>query len=283
MSIRETYELKSDLYDINGIRLFVEEIGEGEPILMVPGLGAGSWLWQKSLIQSNEYRLIMPHLRGSGQSDKPDHRYTIEQFSDDLNRLMEELLLDRFHVVGVSMGGFVAQSFACAHPEKVQSLVLVCTAAGGMNQVGPDGETLSRMIRLRGKTRDERMMDAYSLNFTEDFMESHSEEIEAITQWRIRYPQPEFAYYRQLLAGTAYPGADLQKINGTSTLILGGKDDEMVPPKDVQKLHELIRGSTKIMMDGKHMFFMEHADEFNLELREFFTQNAMMEIDNVYR
>ncbi len=277
------YKITQNEYEINSIRLFVEEMGEGEPLLMIPGLGAGSWLWRKSISLSENFRLIMPHLRGSGRSDKPDHRYTIEQFSDDINCLMEKLSLDRFHVVGVSMGGFVAQSFACAHPEKVQSLSLVCTSAGGTNQVGPDGYTLSRMIRLRGKTRDERMMDAYKLNFTEGFLESHPDEIEAITQWRIRYPQPEFAYYRQLLAGTAFSGVDLQKINGTPTLILGGKEDEMVPAEDVQKLNELIHGSTKIMMNGKHMFFMENADEFNHELTEFFMRNAMMETENVYR
>lgn len=283
MSISETFELKSNFYEINGIRLFVEEMGEGEPILMIPGLGAGSWLWHKSLILSNKYRLVMPHLRGSGRSDKPDHRYSIEQFSDDLNCLMEELLIDRFHVAGISMGGFVAQTYASTWTEKVQSLILVCTSAGGSNQIGPDGDTLSRMIRLRGKTRKERLMDAYKLNFTEEFMKSKTDEINRITEWRIKYPQPEFAYYRQLIAGSSFPGVDLKKINGMPTLIIGGKDDTMVPPEDTRILHTLIFGSELVMFEGKHMFFIEHPDSFNNIIAGFFEEHPIKESDLVYR
>lgn len=275
--------IKQTKYQINGFQIFVEEMGNGEPVLLIPGLGAGSWLWRKSLSLSENYRLIMPHLRGSGRSDKPDHRYTIEHFSDDLNCLMEELSIARFHVMGISMGGFVAQSFASTWTEKVQSLILVCTSAGGEHHVGPDGDTLSRMIRLRGKTRNERMMDAYKLNFTKKYIDSNPDEIDAITSWRIQYPQPEFAYYRQLLAGSSFLGVDLEKINGMPTLIIGGKDDTMVPPEDIRNLHTLISGSDLVMFEGKHMFFMEHADEFNRELIKFFMQNSMMEIENVYR
>ncbi len=283
MVAHPAYLPKQSNYKVNGIRLFVEEYGSGDPVLMIPGLGAGSWLWQKSLKLGEAFSLIMPHLRGSGRTEKPDHKYSIEQFSDDLNELVNLMGISIFHIIGVSMGGFVAQSFASQWPEKVQSLTLVCTSAGGENQAGPDGETLSRMIRLRGKTRSERLMDAYKLNFSEMYMQNHPEDIEAITRWRIKYPQPEFAYYRQLLAGNGYSGGDFSKLSQIPTLIMGGKEDTMVPSVDVQKLHRLIGGSNKIMMDGKHMFFMEHADKFNRKLTEFFLQNSMLETDIVYR
>ncbi len=257
--------------EVNGIKLYYERIGSGTPILLIPGVGGGNWLWDGVRALSNRFDLIMPHLRGSGRSEKPDKPYSVKQFSDDICSLVNELGLDNLHVIGVSLGGFVAQQFTVDWKKNVKTLTLVCTSAGGRNQLGPRGDILSRMIRLRGKTKSERLMDAYRLNFTDDFMTNNPDEIKRITDWRVKYPQPEFAYYRQILAGAGFDGVNLELINRLPVLIIAGKDDPLVPLVDVRKLHSLLPNSMLKVFEGKHLFFFENNSRYSTLLENHFT------------
>jgi pimeloyl-ACP methyl ester carboxylesterase len=255
---------------VDGIRLYVERYGKGTPLLLIPGLGAGNWLWSKNRHDlSQHFELIMPELRGSGRSDKPDQHYSIALFAADLQALLDQFDIYKTNILGASMGGFVAQYFAATWPERVARLVLASTSLGGQRQIGPDGEILSRLIRPRGKTKQERLEDAYALNFTREFMERHPEELERITNWRLQYPQPEHIYYRQLLAGNAYDGAALAARIAAPTLICAAKDDPMVPVENAQRLQEKIPQAKVIAFEGRHIFFFEQCRKFNQVVIEF--------------
>jgi pimeloyl-ACP methyl ester carboxylesterase len=264
----------NDYVAINNIHLFVERHGHGEPLLLIPGLGAGTWLWAKNVAcWAKHFDLIMPELRGSGRSHKPDEQYTIGKFAADLKALLDELEIEQAHVLGVSMGGFVAQHLAASWSERVRKLVLVATSLGGQCQIGPDGETLSRLIRPRGKTRRERLEDGYALNFSDDFMASHAEDLERITEWRTNFPQPEHIYHRQLLAGNAYHGAALAARISAPTLICAGKDDPLVPLANAHALQQAIPQAQLQIFEGKHMFFFEHPRKFNQAVLDFLHDN----------
>jgi pimeloyl-ACP methyl ester carboxylesterase len=146
---------------------------------------------------------------------------------------------------------------------------LVSTSLGGQCQIGPDGEILSRIIRPRGKTRRERLEDAYAFNFTEAFMRRHSEELERITEWREQYPQPEHIYYRQLLAGNAYDGARLAEKIIAPALICAGKDDPLVPVENADALQRKIPQVQVLLFEGKHLFFFEQSRKFNQTIIDF--------------
>jgi len=260
---------------VEGARLYVERHGNGGPLLMIPGLGAGNWLWSKSLSQlSKHFALIMPELRGSGRSDKPDQIYKVARFADDLKSILDQLDIDKAHIIGASLGGFVAQYFAATWPERVNKLILVSTSLGGQCQLGPDGDILSRIIRPRGKTQRERLEDAYALNFTEDFRQRRPEELERITEWRTQHPQPEHIYYRQLLAGNAYVGADLAEKIVAPTLICAGKDDPLVPSQNAEALQKKISQAQAQLFEGKHLFFLEQSRKFNQAVIEFLCDHA---------
>lgn len=257
----------------DGTQIFVEQQGSGEPLLLIPGLGAGTWLWstiREELARS--FRIIMPELRGSGRSDKPDSRYSIDLLASDMKSILDQFDISRTHLLGVSMGGFIAQVMATRWPELVASLTLVSTSCGGDDQVGPRGDILCRMIRPRGKTKKERLEDGYTLNFTKQFRETHREELDKITTARTEHPQPEFAYYRQLLAGNAFDGLKKAKKIIAPTLICAGKDDPMVPPHDVRVLHKKIAQAELSLFEGKHLFFYEQAERFVTTLKEFIGQ-----------
>ncbi len=255
---------------IEGIQLCVERRGKGRPLLLIPGLGAGNWLWQRNLHGlAKHFELIMPELRGSGRSDKPDHFYSITLFASDMLELLDALALSRVHVLGASMGGFVAQHFAAKWPERVEKLILVSTSLGGQCQEGPDGETLSRIIRPRGRTRRERLQDAYPFHFSENYLARNAADVERITEWRDQHPQPEFAYYRQLLAGNAYSAHRDAAAIAAPTLVCAGKDDPLVPPINAHRLNERIPRSKLLLFEGKHLFFVEHNHLFNATAVEF--------------
>ncbi len=255
---------------INGIQLYVEQRGHGEPLLLIPGLGAGTWLWRHHVERlSRHFRLIMPELRGSGRTDKPDQPYSIKLFAQDMLALLEALNIRRTFVLGASLGGFVAQQLAGGWPERVRKLVLVATSLGGQCQIGPSGEILSRLIRPHGRTRVERLQDAYPLSFSADYLTRHADELERITQWRLAHPQPEFAYYRQLLAGNAYHGERCAQKISAPTLLCFGRDDEIVPLANAARLLEHIPHAQLVTFEGRHLFFYEHSRRFNQVVVDF--------------
>lgn len=242
---------------------------------MIPGLGAGNWLWWGSTDGlAGEFELVMPELRGSARSDKPDEVYTIERFTRDVLAVMDHYGIARAHVLGASMGGFVAQALASAAPERVSRLVLVATSLGGARQVGPRGEVMARTIRPHGRTRRERLNDGYELGFTPSYRASHGAALEAITDWRLTHPQPEWAYYRQLLAGWAYDGSAAASCIDAPTLICAGAADPVVPVANAYALRDRIRGARLLVFEGRHLFFLEHPRKFAHAVADFLGDGA---------
>ncbi|CAN5732950.1 alpha/beta hydrolase [soil metagenome] len=258
-----------------GVRLWVERCGSGPPLVLVPGLGAGTWLWDEVAdTLAARFTLIMPELRGSGRSDKPDERYTIQGFATDVIELLDRLGIASYHLLGASMGGFVAQHIAAQSPARVQRLVLAATTSGGAAQIGPTGDVLTRLIRPHGRTRRERFEDAYELGFTGAFRLARRDLLDRITALRLAHPQPEFAYYRQLLAGHAWDGvADVRRIVAP-TLICTGAADVVVPPANGTALEATLQDARLVVFPGAHMFFLENGAAFARAVGDFLTESA---------
>ena len=105
MKIQQSGKIKIDDIDV-----YYEIHGEGEPLLLVEGLGYSTWMWFKQIPNfSREYQVIVFDNRGVGNTDKPDIEYTIEMMADDAAGLLRALDIESAHVLGVSMGGFIAQ------------------------------------------------------------------------------------------------------------------------------------------------------------------------------
>jgi len=108
--------------------LFYETHGDGDPLLLIMGLAADSTAWLFQVPEfAGHYRTIVFDNRGVGRSSKPAGPYTIHEMADDAAGLLDVLHVPRAHVVGVSMGGMIAQELVLRHPERVHGLVLACT------------------------------------------------------------------------------------------------------------------------------------------------------------
>ena len=115
---------------VGDIQMFYQDVGEGESLVLIMGFGGDHTAWALQMADfSARHRVIAFDNRGVGQTDSPDHPYTTKMMAGDALGLMDALGIDRAHVLGVSMGGMIAQELVLARPDRVCSLHLACTFA----------------------------------------------------------------------------------------------------------------------------------------------------------
>lgn len=111
---------------VDGVELHWEAHGQGEPLLLVHGLGSSARDWEPQIAAFAErYRVIAFDLRGHGRSERPDEPYSMRRFARDTSLLLDELAIERCHVVGLSLGGMIAFQLALDDPGRVRSMVIV--------------------------------------------------------------------------------------------------------------------------------------------------------------
>lgn len=114
----------------NGIEIYYETKGTGEPLLLIAGFSCDLTIWSKvAWSLASAYQVIVFDNRGVGRSSAPDSPYRIQQMADDAAALLDALDVPAAHVAGYSMGGKIAQELVLAHPEKVRTLTLISTCA----------------------------------------------------------------------------------------------------------------------------------------------------------
>src|SRR5882672_6274017 len=122
-------------------KMYWDEQGEGEPVLLIMGLGYPSVMWFRTRpLLAARYRTIAFDNRGVGRSDMPPGPYPIALMAADAAAVLDASGFESAHVYGVSMGGMIAQEFALQYPKRVRSLILGCTAAGGPHAVKAEPE-----------------------------------------------------------------------------------------------------------------------------------------------
>jgi pimeloyl-ACP methyl ester carboxylesterase len=140
----------------NGTQIYWEESGAGEPLLLIMGLGYSSLMWHRiRLVVSAHYRTILFDNRGVGKSDVPAGAYSIAQMASDAAAVLDAAGVARANVFGVSMGGMIAQEFAISYPDRVNRLVLGCTACGGRNSIPAAQNVLAVLMARANMTPEE--------------------------------------------------------------------------------------------------------------------------------
>ncbi|HVA40821.1 MAG TPA: alpha/beta fold hydrolase, partial [Candidatus Binataceae bacterium] len=129
---------------IDGVELAYELRGSGAPLVMIHGAQGDQTMFAGlASACASGFRVLTFDQRGSGLSEKPDMDYSIAMLADDTAALIDHLGLSPAHVIGVSMGGMIAQELALRHPGKVRSLVLGCTTPGGPRAIHAEGNALA--------------------------------------------------------------------------------------------------------------------------------------------
>jgi 3-oxoadipate enol-lactonase len=245
------------------VELYVESIGHGPPVLLIPGLGYASWCWREQAPLADGWRLWKIDPRGAGRSPKPDGPYTIAGMAEDIAATIGQH--GPFHVVGHSLGGYLAMLLALEYPDLVRSLLLIATTSGGPGHTPLPDATREAWLREAGKSPLEYARATMHLSFSPGWAERHPGEYEHWLQERLEYPTPPAAWAAQYEAGSAYlaRGIEVEKLE-VPTLIVHGREDRILPVGNGIELASRIATSRLIQIDGLgHLVQMERPDIFN--------------------
>jgi len=253
---------------VNGVKIYYEVRGEGEPIAFLNGIMARTVSWgnQTRYFVKNGYKVILHDFRGQGQSDRPRIKYSMDMHVEDLKGLLDALNIRKLHLVGLSYGGKVALMFALKYPQYLKSLIVASTTP-----------TVDKAIRakvdrwiLGARFRSGRILFqiVYPDIYSDDFLETKWEFVMSTAP---AFEQIDFDALIEL--SKAFLEVDLRgkmtSIN-VPTLIIVGSEDKVFPPKYSKMIHEEIEGSKFITVEGcGHVIIWEKPDEFNKIIHEF--------------
>ncbi len=256
---------------VNGIELYFEQEGSGEPLVFVPGLGGATPLWSLQTAHfKTTYRCLAFDNRGAGRSDKPPGPYAMDLFASDLHELLDHLSIhEPINLVGASMGGIIAQAFAHAYPHRVKRLVLACTGVpAGDPHYTPAPATILAKLRNPGQTMEEKVDTFIQIFYHPDFVARHPELRTLYLNLDIE-PQPPHAYAAQLAACfDPRPYYDWLADIQVPTLVIHGREDQVWPLQNAETLLAGLgdRGHRCVIEHSGHIVMQEQAEAFNQAL-----------------
>jgi pimeloyl-ACP methyl ester carboxylesterase len=251
-----------------GTKIYWDEQGTGAPVLLIMGLGYASCMWHRTRpVLSNSYRTIAFDNRGVGQSDVPPGPYSMAGMAADAAAVLDAAGVGSAHVFGMSMGGMIAQEFALQYPQRVRSLILGCTAAGGPNAQRAEPAALE-MLRTAGTMPPEQAAQA-AVPFIYDSATPRRLIDEDIAKRRPWFPTKE-GYLAQLQAILAWESFSRLPQITAPTLVIHGKKDRLVPPGNGEMIAVRIPGAQLVMLESAgHLFTTDQTEAAHQSLLEF--------------
>jgi pimeloyl-ACP methyl ester carboxylesterase len=257
--------------DLGDRRVFYEEHGSGDPVLLVNGLGADhtAWALQTEYLRKS-FRVIAFDNPGVGQTEGPPGPYTTALFADVAASLLRYLEIERAHVIGASMGGLIAQQMAVRHPAAVRSLAVHCP----WWRIDPYSAALLRSWQTIAKTAGmpDLLRQIWLWVFTPRFYEEQPEAFGELERQVVESPhrQTVDAFCDQAEACLTHVALEEVAEIEVPTLITVGDTDILTPAAHAHALHERIRGSRlHIWPEMGHAPFWEISDAFNRLNRDF--------------
>jgi 3-oxoadipate enol-lactonase len=261
-----------------GGHLYVEEHGAGgPPLLLIPGLGYSMWSWRYQLPAfAARRRTIAFDNRGTGRSSLEPGPFSMEQFAGDAVSVLDALQIESAHVLGMSMGTFVAQIMALQASERVQSLVLVGGGPGGPEHAPIPAETLDTWLANAYLPPPEFVRRTMSLSFSPGWSEANPEVYEELAAARLEQPTPPECWQAQFAAAGRFlqDGAPVEAIS-VPVLVVHGDADRVVPVSNGRLLASCIPGAELAVLPGcGHVVHLEAPAELNRLVEEFLDRVA---------
>lgn len=260
---------------VNGIQIYNEVYGQGEPILLIMGLGGSAIAWQSQIpTLSQHLRVIAYDNRDAGRSDKADGEYSIADMADDAAGLLEHLGVDSAHVYGVSMGGMIAQEVALRHPQRVRGLVLGCTSPCPM-AIPPSEKAVRDMTAAAELPAREAFDRGTWMGYSDSYVAAHRDDLWLRAQVEAGLQPPIDAWRRQYDAATRFDARERVAQIGAPTLVMTGDEDPLILPENSRFLAEHIPGARLVTFPGgRHAFNVEFEEESNSAVLDFVRLNA---------
>jgi pimeloyl-ACP methyl ester carboxylesterase len=250
-----------------GAKIYWDQQGRGDPVLLIMGLGYPSVLWHRTRpLLSQHFRTVALDNRGVGLSDVPPGPYSISTMASDAAAVLDAAGISSAHVFGISMGGMIAQEFALQYPARTRSLILGCTSAGGPSAVRAERK-VADILMARSMTL-EQAREAI-IPYIYDAATPREKIEEDLRLRRTCFPSIE-GYTAQLQAILAWEGYSRIAQITAPTLVIHGKSDALVPPGNGQLIAERIPGARLVLLDhASHLFLSDQTQLANKAIFEF--------------
>ena len=236
----------------DGVKIYWEETGKGEPVLLIMGLGWTSHMWHRTRdVLATKYQVITFDNRGVGRSDVPPGPYPIATMAADAAAVLDAAGAKSAHLYGISMGGMIAQEFTLQYPARVKSLILGCTAAGGPAAVQPAPEVLQVLMR-RGMKPEE------AIEAIDPFIYDPGTSPELLAEdrkLRIEWYPTADGYIGQLQGILGWEAYSRLSQIAVPTLVIHGESDQLIPAGNAKLLADRIPNAKLLMIpQASHIF-----------------------------
>jgi 3-oxoadipate enol-lactonase len=240
--------------------------GNGPPLLLIGGLGFGRWAWFKQVpTLSQHFRTITFDIRGEHSL-----AHGVADLTAEVVALLDHLGVEKAHVLGTSLGGFVAQELALERPDLVDRLVLVCTSYGGVGPEPMSFQALGRMLGWGSSNPEDAARRGLEMATSDAYRSDNPEEFDLVLRWRLADSSSLSDYSQQVMAGVRFDASRNVGNISSPTLVIHGSDDRYVPLANGVALSEAIPDSTlRVLDDARHLVFIEQAEEVNEEIISF--------------
>lgn len=269
--------------EVNGVNLCYEIDGEGYPLFLIHGFGTKKETWIAQVPElSKHFKVITLDNRGAGKSERPDAKYTMEVFADDINALMGYLGIEKANIAGWSLGGMIVQNFILKYPERVNKLILINTNYGFPDEGGPEVYKNMRLSELEMKKVDptkawwQAARSTFYLKFRKELEANPSKKWYGLwsAEERIKMstidPPTEKDIHMQAEALKTHDTFSRLNTVKSPTLLLTASNDKLTPKISMEGIHEKIPNSTLVVIDkAGHNSPLEKAPEVNQKIIDF--------------
>jgi len=252
---------------VNGISINYNVEGQGEPLLLIMGLGSTSaaWRFQRRFFRKY-YQVISFDNRGAGKTDKPAGPYSMRQMADDTVALLDHLAIKKAHVMGVSMGGKIAQEVAINYPERVDKLVLAntyCCQDDSTNGWTPEWTAAADRYCKTWKAPPVGIGFNSPLWKFFGFFQIRIATMRKTTEERA-------AYVAQKKAAEAVRTIDRLPSVKARTLVITGTGDKLTRHTSSDTMAKIIPNAKLVKIEGgSHTLIVEKSSKFNREVLNF--------------
>ena len=280
--------MTEEFADVNGIKICYEVKGEGDPVLLVHGFSDRKEHWRGQFDNLSKYfKIIRFDNRGAGKSDRPDMKYTMDIFADDINELLNYLGLEKVHIIGHSLGGMIVQNFVIKYPNKVNKVMLINTIAGMTPPgISPDqGIEMYRKNAIEGIKAIEKdplgkfllgAKNSYSREFWKQMNLDPKKKfhgiwsVEDLLDEKMSYgPTEEDINHQAEALKTHNVYEKLHKVKN-EVLIIAAEKDKSCPKLMNEKIHELLPNSKFIVIEkAAHQSILEYPYKINQHIIDF--------------
>jgi pimeloyl-ACP methyl ester carboxylesterase len=248
--------------------------GDGrDTVLLVMGLGGRASDWGERFPQAlgSRYRVVTFDNRGTGSSSKPDAAFTLQDMARDAVAVLDAVSAEKAHVVGLSMGGMIAQLLGLHHEERVGRLALVATHFGGPDLVPPSPEVASVLAPPPGTSAEEAMRRAMHLITAPGFAEKNPEAIEELVRLAAAQPTRKAMFIAQFQAILGSDRSEAVRRIRAPVVVIHGDSDPLIPVENGRRLAARIPGARLEILEGcGHMPMWEQPDPLSEKVIAFF-------------